>query len=104
MVLANVSTYKEWVNWETCLKLTENTPRDWLRQLTWMVEHPVERKKLATRAYNQVIKNNSADTYIWERAYVYYEVYRQIAGKPHPYAPVIEQGLQERGIFKKEVV
>lgn len=102
MILANVSTYKEWSNWDTCVKPTYNEPKDWFKALCWMIEHPKERAKLAERAYQQVLRNHSIDTYIWERAAVYYRVYNKVKGEQHPYWPVIEEGLKERGIVFEE--
>ena len=102
MILANVSTYKEWSNWDTCIKPTANAPEDWFRSIKWMVEHPKDRVKLAEAAYKQCLRNHDLDTYIWERASVYYRVYKSVKGEDHPYWPVIEAGLKERGLTLEE--
>lgn len=102
MVLSQTTNYKEWTHGETCLKAQGNNTQGWIKTLSWMIEHPKDRIKMAERAHEQCMRNHNIDKFIWERAYVYYDVYRKIKGKPHPYTPIIEAGMKELGIFCKE--
>lgn len=103
MVLANVSTYRDWKNGETCIKPADNSTAGWVKALTWMVEHTTERKKIADRAHDQVIRNHSIDKFIWERATTYYKVYNQVVGFDHSHMGYIRNGLQERNISEETI-
>ena len=96
MILGNVSTYREWKNGETCLKPADNSTAGWVKALTWMIEHPSERTRMANKAHEQVKLNHDIDKFIYERASVYYRVYREVVGQSHPHTEYVLNGLKER--------
>lgn len=83
MVLAPIITYRDWQTGETCLKPKENTIEEWFKSISWMIEHPKEREKLANAAHKQVMLFHDINRYISERAQVYYDVYKAVKGKEY---------------------
>lgn len=78
MCLAPVTTYRDWINGEVCTKPSENTPEAWYKILRFMIDHPEERDRLQKAAYAQVKRNHDIDTYIQERAGIYYQIYEKV--------------------------
>jgi len=78
MVLAPVSTYREWVHGEVCLKPSANTPEGWYKALRFLIEHKEEQERLVSNAYAYVKRHHDMDTYIKERAEVYYQIHEKV--------------------------
>ncbi len=78
MVLAPVTTYRDWINGEVCVKPAENTPQAWMKSIKFLIDHPEERERLVKAAYAQVKRNHDMDTYIQERAGIYYDIHQKV--------------------------
>jgi len=78
MVLSPMDAYKEWTHGETCLKPKLNTVEEWVRDLTWMIEHPKERALMAKKAYEQVVRNHDIKKHIYERAEQYELIHKEV--------------------------
>lgn len=98
MILAPVTCYVEWRHGETCLKPKENDPKGWLDRLSYLIDNVKEGRKLAERAYEQVIREHDINKWIWERASVYYKLYKEVKGEEHPHSEYIRTGMRERGL------
>lgn len=59
-------------------RLSSNREDDWFRGITWMIEHPVERKTFGEKAHQYIMDNHDINKYIYERAQVYYDIYAQV--------------------------
>jgi glycosyltransferase involved in cell wall biosynthesis len=82
MVLSPIRTYEDWVHNETCLKPTRNNkPSDWVDTILELVEDKAKRETLVENAYKFVKENHDIDTYIHERAEVFYEARRIADGE-----------------------
>lgn len=98
MVLAPIKCYSEWAHGETCLKPSENTPDGWMKKIINLIENPKESQRLATNAYNQVLRNHNIDKYVWERCGLYYKIYNDATNSNHPYTDYIKAGMAERNL------
>lgn len=77
MVLSPMVCYKDWVHGETCLKPKNNQVSEWVKDLDWMITHKADRKAMADRAYEQVVRNHDVKRWVFERADIYKEIYNK---------------------------
>ena len=81
MVLAPTKTYEDWIHTETCLKPKWNSTDSWTEQLSYLIENPQERNRLAKNAYDYVIENHDIHKYIFGRAQTIYDIYNKVKGE-----------------------
>ncbi len=78
MILSPVAPYEDWKHEETCLKPEGNRHNNWIKELSRMIEQPELRIKLSETAHEQVMKNHNINTFIFERAKTYYDIYDEV--------------------------
>lgn len=65
---------------ETLFTVKTNDTAGWMEALSYVIEHKEERDLVAQKAYNYVVNEHSIDTFIFERAQLYYDVYARVTG------------------------
>jgi spore maturation protein CgeB len=78
MVLSPMDSYKEWTHGETCLKPKNNTVKEWVDDITWMINHKADRELMAKKAYEQVVRNHDIKRHIYERAEQYEAIHKEV--------------------------
>ena len=68
MVLSPLNPYKEWSHGIDCLKAVGNTPAEWFRQVSRLIDSPELRAELGTAGYKHSFEQHNINTFISERA------------------------------------
>lgn len=61
---------------DTIMRVESNKRDEWIRMLSYLIENPEARTRLGTKAHDYIIDKHDINTYIYERAAVYYKIYR----------------------------
>lgn len=80
MVLADVSTYREWEHKVECLKPKNNKIDAWVHDLSLLIEDPEYGKALADKALQHVLREHDINLHIRERAEFFYKTYSRCKG------------------------
>jgi glycosyltransferase involved in cell wall biosynthesis len=61
-------------------RVTTNDTKGWFNAISYYIEHKEERETLGQRAYQYVLDNHDINTFIYERAQFYYDIYADVTG------------------------
>lgn len=56
------------------------SPKSWVDTMSYLIEHPEDRKTRGQKAYQYVLDNHDINRYIFERAQFYYDIYAKVTG------------------------
>jgi len=56
------------------------SPKSWVDTMSYLIEHPEERKIRGQKAYQYILDHHDINRYIFERAQFYYDIYAKVTG------------------------
>lgn len=78
IICSNVGNYTDLPN-DVVLKVKDNlSPKSWVNSISLLIENEQKRKEYQNKAYEYIIKNHDINTFIAERAQLYYDIYAQV--------------------------